>query len=48
LIDFEEIRKKRRLVEEELREKKQDFDRLRKVTQVPEVQKLPEHKTFLE
>lgn len=35
-------------MEEELREKKQDFDKLRKVTQVPEVSKLPLHKTFLE
>lgn len=36
------------MVEEELREKKQDFEKLRKVTQVPDVQKLPEHKDFLE
>lgn len=44
----DEIRKKRKIVEEELREKKMDFDRLRKVTNVMNVEKLPKHKIFLE
>lgn len=45
---MEEIKKKRKQVEEELRERKHDFERLRKVTQVPEVRDLPQHSTFLE
>lgn len=44
----DEIRKKRKIVEEELREKKMDFDRLRKVTNVTNVENLPKHKVFLE
>lgn len=46
--DFEEIRKKRKMVEEELREKKIDFDKLRKVTNIPKIQDLPKHNVFLE
>jgi hypothetical protein len=44
----DEIRKKRKIVEEELKEKKLDFDRLRKVTNVMNVENLPKHKFFLE
>lgn len=46
--EYEETRKKRRLVEEELREKKMDFEKIRKVTQIADIQMLPGHKEFLE